>query len=85
MSTLPWAYRDWSYEAAKEARMYADKLMALASEAENKAEELLAKNAASGLDRDYLIERAAFFQGQASGFRQSAYYLSVVEGTNATD
>lgn len=64
---------------------YADVLMKLASEAEAKAEVLLAKNAASGLDRDYLIERAAFFQGQASGFRQSAYYMSIVEGTNAND
>lgn len=68
--------------------MYADKLMKLASEAEAKAEELLSRSENADLtwhDHAAVMERASFYQGQASGFRQSAYYMSIQEGTNASD
>lgn len=64
---------------------YADKLMTMASEAEEQAELLLAKNAASGLDRDDLIRRAAFHQGRASGYRQAAFYITTITEENPHD
>lgn len=62
-----------------------EKLMKHASDADAEADRLLQFNAASGLDRDLIIERAAFSRGQASGFRQSAFYAMILEGTPAHD
>jgi hypothetical protein len=79
----------------------AEHLMRLASEAEDKAtdymtqatelggtlEAHLASAAGDSMRHSIrdLQDRAHFHQGQASGFRQSAYYAAILEGTNAND
>lgn len=68
--------------------MYADELMKLAAQADDTADDYISRM--SGLiiptatDIE-LTERATFYRGQASGFRQSAYYMAVQEGTHASD
>ena len=79
----------------------AETLMRLASEAEDKATDYMARAAEAGrtleahlagAEGDTVLrgirdaeERAYFHQGQASGFRQSAYFAAILEGTNAND
>lgn len=60
-------------------------LLQLAADADDRADEYLARTAASGLDRDECLERSAFYRGQASGFRQSVYYVTLEEGTPVAD
>lgn len=79
----------------------AERLMQMASEADDQAEEYLARYQAIGQSLEFRLvgptgdrlrseasacnERAAFHRGQASGFRQSAYYAAILEGTHAND
>lgn len=63
----------------------ANDMMTLASQAEDKAAEYAALNAASGLDRMDIDHLISFYRGQASGLRQAAFHLSALEGTNAHD
>lgn len=60
--------------------------MKMASEADAKGD-YYAERAAQflGSAADDLENRAAFHRGQASGFRQSAYFAAILEGTNAND
>jgi hypothetical protein len=65
----------------------ADRLMHLAKEAEEEAARLLLllDPALSDTARTQVFERVSFHYGQASGFRQSAYYAAIAEGTYAHD
>jgi hypothetical protein len=79
----------------------AEHLMRLASEAEDKATDYMTRASEAGRTLEAHLagypgdavrrtihdceERAYFYQGQASGFRQSAYYAAILEGTNAND
>lgn len=60
-----------------------EKLLALAEDADAKADNLAQLNAASGLDRDTVLAEMSFYRGQASGFRQSSYFMTICEGTEA--
>lgn len=67
----------------------AERLMALASEAEDKADDyahrLYARPLADQWERETIQSKIDFHRGQASGFRQSAYFAAILEGTNAND
>jgi hypothetical protein len=79
----------------------ADRLMQMASEADVQAEDYIARYQAISMSLEFRLvgptgdqlraehsacmERAAFHRGQASGFRQSAYYAALLEGTHAYD
>jgi hypothetical protein len=65
----------------------ADRLMQLAKDAEDEAARLLRllDPDLSDTARTQVFERVSFHYGQASGFRQSAYYAAISEGTRAND
>lgn len=79
----------------------AERLMQMASDADQQADDYIARGLEIGQSLDFrivgvtgdrlraehsaLAERAAFHRGQASGFRQSAYYAAILEGTHAND
>lgn len=52
-------------------------LRKLADKADAEAARLAALNAASGLDREEVLAKQAFYTGQASGFRQAAYFAEM--------
>lgn len=67
----------------------ADRLMRLASEADLKADgyagTLADRPLIDNFERESLLERIGFYRGQASGFRQSAYYAAILEGVRPHD
>lgn len=62
-----------------------ERFLQRARDAESQAADLLLLTPELPADRTSVLERVSFHYGQASGFRQAAYYAMISEGTNARD
>lgn len=65
--------------------MSATELMKMAAEAESKVSHYESLNAASGVDRWQIDAKINYYLGQASGFRQAAWFVAQLTGENAND